>query len=87
MKKAEYIHLHALFEEVCRYLGERDGFSDDILGPSESRCVTASQIHHNKSKHHDSLGLLADCIVLAIVHHDRGPDGFREGHVRDADLR
>lgn len=60
MRKDEYLHLHALFVELRRYLQEIGEVPDDAFAAYEAYGVDPVAIHRRKEAHHEALQLLLD---------------------------
>lgn len=66
MRKQEYIHVHALFEEVARYLGDRDAIDADALADYEASDAGSVSVYDSKERHHEALVGLAATIESSL---------------------
>lgn len=66
MRKQEYIHVHALFEEVARYLVDRDAIDADALADYEASDAGSVSVYESKERHHAALVELAATIESSL---------------------
>jgi hypothetical protein len=72
MRKKEFIHIHALFAEVTRYLIEEETMPVEMLSAYDALETRPSSIHKSKQSHHEAIVTLGSAIdqYLTETHTD-----------------